>query len=330
MYFCVEEERERVRSIGWGRPEWGDYFTHTTHSGHPHPHRWWSSERISRNSRSAGRRRKMMRRLGENCPQKGANRNHNNNNETVPWRESWKFHKSNQYNCFSLTHFPAGYWYMKRIDGLDGLQLPSKHEKKDFRTEVDSCIGVVCSFTDFFFFFDFSLYFYLQSAACVLSICKVRKPCSLSDTQILTLGLPCPRLSVICIWRWLRHEPFHEYSFTLIRTHFTSVTFPMTFCPPTGACKKSKMTDKIYIHIQISCPTAPSRLTNGLHLDLVNGFGLKKRPIANSKAKLLQCAVQIERKKQWELIWKKKKINSSYHCAKLIQFALRLILKGYV
>lgn len=41
---------------------------------------------------------------------------------------------------------------MKRIDGLDGLQLPSKHEKKDFRTEVDSCIGVVCSFTDFFFF----------------------------------------------------------------------------------------------------------------------------------------------------------------------------------
>lgn len=42
---------------------------------------------------------------------------------------------------------------MKRIDGLDGLQLPSKHEKKDFRTEVDSCIGVVCSFIDFFFIF---------------------------------------------------------------------------------------------------------------------------------------------------------------------------------
>lgn len=181
--------------------------------------------------------------------------------------------------------------------------------KKIFERKLIAALELFVLLSIFFFYF--SLYFYLQSAACVLSICKVRKPCSLSDTQILTLGLPCPRLSVICIWRWLRHEPFHEYSFTLIRTHFTSVTFPMTFCPPTGACKKSKMTDKIYIHIQISCPTAPSRLTNGLHLDLVNGFGLKKRPIANSKAKLLQCAVQIERKKQWKLIWKKKSIQAT-------------------
>jgi len=119
----------------------------------------------------------------------------------------------------------------------------------------------------------------------------------------------------------------HSHSFAL-----TSVTFPMTFCAPTGACKKSKMTDKkAYtrtIHIQISCPTSPSQLTNGAAPRPCQRVRQRDQS-QNQKPNSSNARFKLNEKKQWELIFlictksKKRKNSSSYQCtAKLIQRAL--------